>query len=271
MRLYIIVKPVAALAVLVFLSACVAHVPPAANPPSLLSKLFAKAPLSPNDEQRLREVAPEVLFKAVEAHLEVVREQVAVAGHRDIAETASIQLKVEDTVVDPGVPIAVDILQAVERITTGQARHLAARQRLLTVREAYRIIIGGRTSPEPDLEFLDPPTNLLPQSPDAMTVAARFRLQNYGLKKEAEALTENRANIEYLIFESRRQLRQRGRETALNVLEAEAKTQLRKITAHSAKNDRAITAFRLLFEIGRLNVDTIRLVASGDDAQQKSG
>jgi len=80
--------------------------------------------------------------------------------------------------------------------------------------------------------------------------------------RQRRQLLENAVNIASEVFEARRRLRDSGKETALNVLDAENEVYLAQINLARAQYDERIAEFRLLQAFGRLDIESLRQVAS---------
>ena len=77
-------------------------------------------------------------------------------------------------------------------------------------------------------------------------------------------LLENAVNIASEVFESRKKLRSAGKETVINVLDAESEIANARINFASAFFDVRTAVFQLLLAMGRLNV--AELASATDDA-----
>lgn len=66
-------------------------------------------------------------------------------------------------------------------------------------------------------------------------------------------LLENAVNIASEIFSSRRRLREAGKETVLNVLDAENELSNAQINFTSASHDEHLAVYQLLLAMGRLS------------------
>ena len=75
--------------------------------------------------------------------------------------------------------------------------------------------------------------------------------------QEREALLENAVNIAGEVFESRKKLRQSGKETVINVLDAESEVFGAQINYTSVSYDARISAYEVLRAIGRLDVNAV--------------
>jgi len=78
------------------------------------------------------------------------------------------------------------------------------------------------------------------------------------------ALLENAVNIASEVFESRKKLRSAGKETVINVLDAESEISNARINFASAFFEGRTAVFQLLLAMGRLNV--AELASASDDA-----
>jgi adhesin transport system outer membrane protein len=95
-------------------------------------------------------------------------------------------------------------------------------------------------------------------------VEEQTRLAWHALQTALErvGLLENAVNIAAEVFTSRDKLRQAGKETAINVLDAENEVFSARINYASALYDARLAAYQLLLAIGRLEVDAITPGAS---------
>lgn len=73
--------------------------------------------------------------------------------------------------------------------------------------------------------------------------------------RERQALAENAAAIASELFVARSRLRGAGRDSVVNVLDAEREVNAARSRAAAARYDSLIQTFRLLFEVGDLNLD----------------
>ncbi|WP_417518113.1 TolC family protein [Minwuia sp.] len=78
--------------------------------------------------------------------------------------------------------------------------------------------------------------------------------QNLVTLRERQTLAENAANISVELFNARRKLRTAGRESVVNLLNAEAELNAARSRAVAAHYDALTQSFRLLFEIGDLTL-----------------
>ena len=72
-------------------------------------------------------------------------------------------------------------------------------------------------------------------------------------------LLENAVNIATEVFESRKKLRAAGKETVINVLDAENEVNNARINFTSAAYDESIVIYQLLLAMGRLNAQSMNL------------
>lgn len=87
--------------------------------------------------------------------------------------------------------------------------------------------------------------------------ATRLAFQQLQTTTERVALLENAVNIASEVFEARKKLREAGKETVINVLDAENEVYSARIAYTSALYDARIAAFQLLAAIGRLEFERI--------------
>ena len=71
--------------------------------------------------------------------------------------------------------------------------------------------------------------------------------------RERLELLENAVNIASEVFESRKKLREAGKETVINVLDAENEVNSAQINFTSASYDERIAVYQLLLAMGRLD------------------
>lgn len=76
-------------------------------------------------------------------------------------------------------------------------------------------------------------------------------------------LLQNAVNIAGEVFDARKQLREAGKESAINVLDAETEYYNAQLNFTNASYDARIAIFTLLQAMGRLNAGTLGLVESG--------
>ncbi len=98
----------------------------------------------------------------------------------------------------------------------------------------------------------------------------RLAWQSLGTARERVALLQNAVNIASEVFDARRKLREAGKETVINVLDAENEVFDARINLVAAQHDARIATYRLLTAMGRL---TIPNIASGVDGKvdEKTG
>ena len=77
-------------------------------------------------------------------------------------------------------------------------------------------------------------------------------------RKRSELL-ENAVNIAAEVFSSRQQLRKAGKETVINVLDAENKVNNTQINYTSASYDERLYVYQLLLAMGLLNSEGLKL------------
>lgn len=87
----------------------------------------------------------------------------------------------------------------------------------------------------------------------------RVAWENLKTQRERKILLENAVNIANEVWRARRRLRRAGKETALNVLDAEGEVFNSQINFIEAFYDSRIAAYRLVRAVGRLNEPTLGL------------
>ncbi|MBX7201000.1 MAG: TolC family protein [Rhodospirillaceae bacterium] len=87
--------------------------------------------------------------------------------------------------------------------------------------------------------------------------AARIAFQQLQTTIERVGLLDNAVNIASEVFEARKKLREAGKETVINVLDAENEVFSARIAYTSAMYDARLAQFQLLAAIGRLEFDRI--------------
>ncbi len=80
--------------------------------------------------------------------------------------------------------------------------------------------------------------------------------------RQRVTLLQNAVNIAAEVFTGRRKLREAGKETVINVLDAESQMFDARIQLIAAQHDARIAVYRLLAAMGQLNVDTISQYAA---------
>lgn len=91
----------------------------------------------------------------------------------------------------------------------------------------------------------------------SLEVAKRVEVawQQLSTLRERQLLAENAANIAIELFTARRKLRRAGRESVVNLLNAEAELNAARSRAVAAHYDALSQSFALLFEVGVLELD----------------
>ncbi|HJO68342.1 MAG TPA: TolC family protein [Rhodospirillales bacterium] len=79
--------------------------------------------------------------------------------------------------------------------------------------------------------------------------------------RERLELLENAINIASEVFDSRQKLREAGKETVINVLDAESEIFNAQINFTAASYDERIAVFQLLMAMGRLDAQNLNLAA----------
>lgn len=87
----------------------------------------------------------------------------------------------------------------------------------------------------------------------------RSAWHQYRTTADQMKLLKRAVDIAAQVFEARKKLRQRGRETVTNVLDAENELNNTRLRYSQAVYDNALAAFRLLLQIGRLTPETLEL------------
>ena len=80
--------------------------------------------------------------------------------------------------------------------------------------------------------------------------------------RERLELLENAINIASEVFDSRQKLREAGKETVINVLDAESEIFNARINFTAASYDERIAVYQLLLAMGRLNAGNLNLAAN---------
>ena len=80
--------------------------------------------------------------------------------------------------------------------------------------------------------------------------------------RERLELLENAINIASEVFDSRQKLREAGKETVINVLDAESEIFNARINFTAASYDERIAVYQLLLAMGRLNPGNLNLAAN---------
>ena len=95
-------------------------------------------------------------------------------------------------------------------------------------------------------------------------ISEETRLAWSGLDTARKRVTllQNAVNIAAEVFSGRRKLREAGKETVINVLDAESQMFDARIQLVAAQHDARIAVYRLLAAMGQLNLDTVSQLAS---------
>jgi adhesin transport system outer membrane protein len=93
--------------------------------------------------------------------------------------------------------------------------------------------------------------------------AVRLAWQKVKTARERLALLENAVNIASEVFESRKKLRTAGKETVINVLDAETEISNARINFASASFDEREAVYNLLLAMGRLTLPELEVSAEG--------
>lgn len=99
---------------------------------------------------------------------------------------------------------------------------------------------------------------------DKRKIGEETRLAWSGLDTARQRVTllQNAVNIAAEVFSGRRKLREAGKETVINVLDAESQMFDARIQLVAAQHDARIAVYRLLAAMGQLNIDTISQYAA---------
>ncbi len=89
--------------------------------------------------------------------------------------------------------------------------------------------------------------------------STRIAFQQLQTTTERVGLLENAVNIASEVFEARKKLRESGKETVINVLDAENEVYSARIAYTSALYDARIAQFQLLAAMGRLEYDRVAI------------
>lgn len=81
----------------------------------------------------------------------------------------------------------------------------------------------------------------------------------YRTSREQRDLLENAVNIASEVFEARKKLRQAGRESVINVLDAENELNSARLRYTNATFNHILASYRVLFQTGRLTPETLNL------------
>lgn len=95
----------------------------------------------------------------------------------------------------------------------------------------------------------------------ARRVIEQARLSWRGLLTVSSRLEclENAVNVAAEAFASRRKLREAGKETVINVLDAESETFSAQINYASASYDRRLSVYQILLALGQLTAEHLKL------------
>ena len=83
--------------------------------------------------------------------------------------------------------------------------------------------------------------------------------EQYQTSGEQKELLANAVNIASEVFEARVKLRQRGRESVINVLDAENEQNSARLRLTAATYDHILSGYRLLLQTGRLTPEMLQL------------
>lgn len=308
-------------------------------------------------EVSLRGTTQQVLFEAIQAYVDVLKQRRLIEIARETEQTIQQQLELEDERVQRGTGITVDVLQAKSRLqiakekrvnfegalqdaitkytqafnrpppietmtdprvpaeivpssleqvieiaisenpslaNSGNNVELAREKRSIVAAELYPVVdIVGKTNYEHnknttfgtrrDYSLVVQATwelfnGLATRSGQAQTAyeyaasrdahrhatnkvmeQARIAWQALLTARERLELLENAVNIASEVFESRRALREAGRETVISVLDAENEVNNAQINLTGATYEERVAAFQLLLSMGRLNATFLNI------------
>ena len=80
--------------------------------------------------------------------------------------------------------------------------------------------------------------------------------------RERLELLENAINIASEVFDARQKLREAGKETVINVLDAESEIFNARINFTTASYDERLAVYQLLLAMGRLNLENLNIAAN---------
>ena len=101
-------------------------------------------------------------------------------------------------------------------------------------------------------------------------IGEETRLAWSGLDTSRKRVTllQNAVNIAAEVFSGRRKLREAGKETVINVLDAESQMFDARIQLIAAQHDARVAVYRLLAAMGQLNIDTVSQYAANKPQQK---
>ena len=91
----------------------------------------------------------------------------------------------------------------------------------------------------------------------------RLAWQSLETSRERVALLQNAVNIASEVFEARRKLREAGKETVINVLDAENEVFDARINLVAAQHDARLATYRLLTAMGRMTISNVAAGGQG--------
>jgi len=305
-----------------------------------------------------------ILFEAVSAYLEVMRNMRLVRLAGDNEDTIRLQLQLEDERVRRGAGIAVDVLQAKSRLQVAKERRVAFNGALDDSISRYNQVFGHMPDTR-ELIMPTPPLGLLPETTEDMIAIAldehpairsataqidianeqrriaqadffptidisgewsydddlngtRGTQRDYKAKVNASwtlfngfatrasvaqaahtyrstidsgafvkrkiteevqlawsgldiarqrvVLLQNAVNIASEVFSARRKLREAGKETVINVLDAESEMFNARINLVAAQHDARVAVYRLMLSMGRLTLENAGNLAQSSRA-----
>ena len=90
-----------------------------------------------------------------------------------------------------------------------------------------------------------------------MIEQTRLSWQNLLTVGERLALLENAVNVAAEVFDSRRKLREAGKETVINVLDAESEIFSAQINYTGASYNRRLSVYQILLALGQLTTENL--------------
>lgn len=97
---------------------------------------------------------------------------------------------------------------------------------------------------------------------------AKIAWQALDTARQRVTLLQNAVNIASEVLVSRQKLRAAGKETAINVLDAENETYNARINLASATFDAKVAAYQVLLAMGRLNLDSVTTALKADKGEK---
>lgn len=135
------------------------------------------------------------------------------------------------------------------------------REGQVTVRAVWDIFDGFLTSARSSRASVDYSAALDGRRTIDRDVRNRVRQawSRYRTTRDQEELLQNAVNIASEVFEARQKLRQRGRESVINLLDAENELNSARLRHTDSSFNHVLAAYRVLLQTGRLTPDTLQL------------